>query len=79
MFLYVLDGRVPDEGAAVELGIAYAHKQLLGVQKLLVGLHTDVRASFLEAKLNPMLRVPLEHVVESEEALLHLLRETLAA
>jgi len=24
VFLYVLDGRVPDEGAAVELGIAYA-------------------------------------------------------
>lgn len=79
VFLFVLDGRVPDEGAAVELGIAYAHKQLLGVPKLLVGLHTDVRASFLGAKLNPVLRVPLDHVVESEEALLRLLRETLAA
>ena len=47
IFLYVLDGRVPDEGASVELGIAYAHKYLTQAPKLLVGLHTDVRASFL--------------------------------
>ena len=74
VFLFVLDGRVPDEGAAVELGIAYAHKYLLGVPKLLIGLHTDVRASFLAAKLNPMLRVPLDHLVEDEETLVALLR-----
>ena len=74
MFLFVLDGRVPDEGAAVELGIAYAHKYLASVPKLLIGLHTDVRASFLAAKLNPMLRVPLDHLVEDEEALVTLLR-----
>ncbi len=79
IFLYVLDGRVPDEGAAVELGIAYAHKYLLGVPKLLIGLHTDVRASFLGAKLNPMLRVPLNHLVEGEGALIALLRDVLSA
>jgi len=28
VFLFVLDGRVPDEGACVELGIAYCHKHL---------------------------------------------------
>jgi nucleoside 2-deoxyribosyltransferase len=28
VFLFVLDGRVPDEGACVELGIAYCHKYL---------------------------------------------------
>ncbi len=76
--LFVLDGRVPDEGAAVELGIAYAHKYLLGVPKILVGLHTDVRASFMGAKLNPMLKVPLDYVVEDEEALLTLLDTLLA-
>ena len=56
----ILDGRVPDEGAAVELGIAYAHKELAMPEKRLVGLMTDVRASFISAKLNPMLAVPLE-------------------
>lgn len=74
VFLFVLDGRVPDEGAAVELGIAYAHKYLSSAPKLLIGLHTDVRASFLGAKLNPMLRVPLDYLVESEEAFVTLLQ-----
>jgi hypothetical protein len=32
-FLFVLDGRVPDEGACVELGLAYAHKGLSATQK----------------------------------------------
>lgn len=75
VFLFVLDGRVPDEGACVELGIAYAHRHLQGAPKVLIGLHTDVRASFLSAKLNPMLSVPLDHIVESGEALLNLLLE----
>ena len=76
VFLFVLDGRVPDEGACVELGLAYAHTHLTGIQKLLVGLHTDVRAAFLGAKLNPMLRVPLDHIVESEDALIAFLQST---
>ena len=79
VFLFVLDGRVPDEGACVELGLAYAHTHLTGRQKLLVGLHTDVRAAFLGAKLNPMLRVPLDHVAESEDALIAFLQSTYAA
>ncbi len=53
IFLFVLDGRVPDEGAAVELGIAYAHKYLLGVPKILIGLYTDVRTSFLGGQTQP--------------------------
>ena len=38
IFLFVLDGRVPDEGACVELGIAYT----LG--KTCIGLKTDSRS-----------------------------------
>jgi len=69
VFLFVLDGRVPDEGACVELGVAYCQKELQGKDKLLVGLQTDTRAAFLGSKLNPMVRVPLQYVVEDEEAL----------
>lgn len=74
VFLFVLDGRVPDEGACVELGIAYCQKELQKKQKLLIGLHTDTRAAFVGAKLNPMLNVPLEYVAKDEEALLRALR-----
>ena len=35
--LLVLDGRVPDEGACVELGIAYGQKHLMRRDKLLIG------------------------------------------
>jgi hypothetical protein len=73
IFLFVLDGRVPDEGACVELGLAHAYKELQGSKKLLIGLQSDLRAAFLGAKLNPMLSVPLEHVAEDEQALLEIL------
>ena len=79
VFLFVLDGRVPDEGACVELGLAYAHTHLTGKRKLLVGLQTDVRAAFIGAKLNPMLRVPLDHVADSEDALIVFLQSMYAA
>lgn len=75
IFLFVLDGRVPDEGAAVELGIAYCHKFLEGKNKLLVGLHTDNRAAFLGGKLNPMLKVPLDYIAESVDDLVEFLKE----
>ncbi|HEY9344051.1 MAG TPA: nucleoside 2-deoxyribosyltransferase domain-containing protein, partial [Inquilinus sp.] len=45
VLLVVLDGRVPDEGAALELGMAYAHRQLAKPGRRLVGLHTDARAA----------------------------------
>ena len=73
VFLFVLDGRVPDEGACVELGIAYCQKELQAGRKLLVGLQTDARAAFPGSKLNPMVRVPLQYVLEDEEALVRLL------
>jgi nucleoside 2-deoxyribosyltransferase len=70
VFLFVLDGRVPDEGACVELGIAYCQKYLQNGEKLLVGLHTDTRAAFIGGRLNPMVRVPLDYVADDEETLL---------
>jgi nucleoside 2-deoxyribosyltransferase len=70
VFLFVLDGRVPDEGACVGIGIVHATKKAMNERKLLVGLHTDSRAAFLGSRLNPMLRVPLERIADSEEGLL---------
>jgi len=76
IFLFILDGRVPDEGACVELGIAYTEKYLKKKHKILVGLQTDIRAIFLGSKLNPMLRVPLDKVFETEKDLLEYLKNT---
>jgi nucleoside 2-deoxyribosyltransferase len=53
-----LDGRTIDEGAAFELGYAYANAELC------VGYHTDVRV-LLQWGLNPMITVPLERVLTS--------------
>ena len=75
VFLFVLDGRVPDEGACVELGIAYCQMYLGEVEKLLIGLHTDARAAFVGARLNPMVRVPLDYIGDDEQALLRILAE----
>ena len=44
-----LDGRVPDEGACVELGIAYANG------KRCYGFKNDARAVELDMDLNPMI------------------------
>lgn len=77
VFLFVTDGRVPDEGAAVELGIAYADREANGHDRLLVGLRTDVRAAFRSAGLNPMIRQALDTVVGSTPELLDLLRQHL--
>jgi nucleoside 2-deoxyribosyltransferase len=73
VFLFVLDGRVPDEGACVELGVAYTHKQLQHPNKLLIGLHTDARSAFIGSKLNPMIQVPLQYIASTERQLLHVL------
>jgi nucleoside 2-deoxyribosyltransferase len=74
IFLIVLDGRVPDEGACVELGLAHAFARQGGERKLLIGLHTDTRAAFVGAKLNPMLSLALDRVVETEPELLEAVR-----
>ena len=44
-----LDGRVPDEGACVELGIAY------GIGKRCYGIKTDARIAETMFELNPMI------------------------
>ena len=44
-----LDGRVPDEGACVELGIAY------GIGKRCYGFKTDTRSVESDLDLNPMI------------------------
>jgi nucleoside 2-deoxyribosyltransferase len=75
VFLFVLDGRVPDEGACVELGIAYCQKDVQGREKLLIGLHTDPRAAFIGARLNPIVSVPLNCVADDEATLLRILCE----
>ena len=45
----LLDGRVPDEGACIELGIAYANG------KRCYGFKTDSRSAELDLELNPMI------------------------
>jgi nucleoside 2-deoxyribosyltransferase len=77
IFLFVLDGRVPDEGGGVELGIAYGQKHLLHRDKLLIGLHTDTREAFafLGAKLNPMIHVALDYIADNENDLIAALEE----
>jgi hypothetical protein len=69
IFLVVLDGRVPDEGACVELGLAYGQKHLLQRDKLLIGLHTDVRGAFPGGKLNAMISGALDCTIGDEDEL----------
>ena len=57
----VLDGRVPDEGACVELGIAYA----LG--NPCYGGRTDVRAAERGMDVNPMLTGCFRRIFRSED------------
>jgi nucleoside 2-deoxyribosyltransferase len=75
VFLIVLDGRVPDEGATFELGLAYAHRLATGRRRRIVGLQSDCRAAFLGAKLNPMLVGALDVVVGDRAALIDALAE----
>jgi nucleoside 2-deoxyribosyltransferase len=69
VLLFVLDGRVPDEGACVELGIAYAQRYLLGREKLLIGLLTDWRAAFPWMKLNAMIHGALDRLSDNQDDL----------
>lgn len=73
LFLFILDGRIPDEGASVALGIAYTHKLFKHEDKLLVGFHSDIRGAFPQEKLNPMIKTPLDYIVSSEDELIKLL------
>lgn len=60
----VLDGQVPDEGVAVEMGIAHEHDIPV------IGLKTDRRIFAHDEELNAMLVGILEEVVDTPEALL---------
>ncbi|SMG28939.1 Nucleoside 2-deoxyribosyltransferase [Marivirga sericea] len=75
IFLFVLDGRVPDEGACFELGIAYTQKFLSESSKQILGLHTDIRASFLDSKLNAMIEEPFHAIFSSPKDLFIFLLE----
>jgi nucleoside 2-deoxyribosyltransferase len=75
ILLFVLDGRVPDEGACVELGIAYGQNYLLQRKKLLIGLLTDMRGALIGAKLNAMVYSCFEHIAENEDDLIDALEE----
>jgi nucleoside 2-deoxyribosyltransferase len=70
IFLFVLDGRVPDEGACVELGMAYTNKFLANKPSYIIGLQTDIRAAFISSKLNPMLRICFDNIIETEDELI---------
>jgi nucleoside 2-deoxyribosyltransferase len=75
IFLFILDGRVPDEGACVELGIAYSQKHLLEQDKLIIGLQTDSRSAFLGAKLNAMIHGSFEYIADNENNLIVAIEE----
>lgn len=75
IFLVILDGRVPDEGACMELGIAYCQKYLKKSNKLLIGLQTDIRAAFIGSRLNPMLKVSLDYIARAEDELIDFLKK----
>lgn len=66
LFVMVLDGRVPDEGACVELGLAYAWG------KPCFGLQTDIRR-FTEQSNNLMIDSILEATAHTVDDLVQLL------
>jgi len=75
IFLFVLDGRVPDEGACVELGIAHAHRKYKKGMKKILGLMTDIRTSYTGEKLSAMIIRPIDELYEDEEKLLQRMKE----
>lgn len=68
VLLCILDGRVPDEGMAVEIGLAHADRLHRSRHRVLIGLSTD----FLRggAALNAMLVGALDEIFDDEAALL---------
>ena len=70
IFLIILDGRVPDEGACVELGIAHENKISGGHVKLLIGYASDMRVFAKVFQVNAMLRGALDELVINESDLI---------
>ncbi|TKD65178.1 nucleoside 2-deoxyribosyltransferase [Flavobacterium sp. ASW18X] len=75
VFLFVLDGRVPDEGACFELGMAYNQKVQNNSDKIILGLLTDMRAAFIDSKLNAMLAGAFDMVFNQEKDLIDYLKK----
>jgi nucleoside 2-deoxyribosyltransferase len=78
ILLFVLDGRIPDEGACVELGLAHAHRQATGVKRTIVGLMTDRRVATRDERLNAMIAGALDELHDDVPALLAALRRLAA-
>ena len=76
IFLFVLDGRIPDEGACVALGISYMNKSIINKNIVLIGLQTDKRAAYIDTKLNPMIETSLDLIFESVPELLNFLSKS---
>lgn len=74
VFLCILDGRVPDEGMALELGLAYADRVRANPERKLIGFSTDWRV-FSPAGINAMLFGALDQIFSEESALLERLEE----
>ena len=68
VFLFLLDGRVPDEGACVALGHFHAGG------KPCIGLKTDSR-TLCDGEDNLMIRMSLKKICRNEEELLKELHE----
>jgi nucleoside 2-deoxyribosyltransferase len=76
VLLCILDGRVPDEGMAVELGLGYADRLHHRPDRLLIGYASDQRHRG-DTGLNAMLVGALDEIHHDEAALLDRLRAVL--
>ena len=70
LVLAVLDGRVPDEGVCVEIGIAWATRNADGRARRVVGLKTDSRTWLPNDALNPMISEALDELFTDEADLM---------
>lgn len=70
IFLMILDGRVPDEGVCVALGIAHEDKVINNQEKLLIGYLTDIRVLADEFQVNPMISGALDYLALKEDELI---------
>lgn len=75
VFLFCLDGRIPDEGACVELGLVNAHREFGVREKLIVGLHTDLRVATEARRPNAMLMGALDEIFTTRADLLDYLQK----
>ena len=73
IILAILDGRIPDEGMCIELGISWQQKK--DKSKLIIGLRTDARAFFLDGAINPMVAGVFDKLFTSEAVLLNFLKD----